>query len=305
MGSPVQIRVTAGFRHLNLYELDANALPIGTKVLEPFSPYTISSGSVISGSSVAITAGTTVSGSVGYYGAVHSGAKLLTITDPAPRVIPHIGDDGVMALQVLPPLEAITGELHVEKTNDTIDQLVGGGVLPVTIGESIFFGEGTNKRGFESSVGVIAYSAAEDSDPNSSLYGSVLWDSKIFPKVNLFMRETGYAQAENERLYTFTPMFCTAHLWGVQFTTLVDGMTRAQIVRGISQYKPLLVSFKGDGSTLGFPFDSARPAATTAKIAVFKNGVALTTGVAKTVSGIGFSTPPSSSDIISVWYETP
>ncbi len=302
MAAPTVIRSTAGFRNLRLFELNANGYPIGSLVLEPYTTYTVS-GSAISGSTVAVATGAAVTGTVGYYGMIHSGAKVLTINDPTPRVLPHIGDDGVFALQVLPPLESITGELRVDKTNDTIDAFVGN-TKKTTVAESNLFGEGTNQRGFENQVGALAYSAALDTDPNSSTFGVTLWDFRIFPRANVFMRDTGYQAEVNERLYTFTPMFVTSHIWGTQFTTATEGYTRAQIIRGVGQYKPIIVSYLGDGSVKGFPFDAAKPAGTAAKIAVYKNGVLQTSGIATGTTGVSFAVAPALNDIITVYYET-
>lgn len=302
MATPKNIRSTAGFRHLVLFELDSSGLPVGTATLEASAPYTITSGSVISGSSASVPAGTTVSGSIPYYGIKHSGAKVLTLNDPTPRVLPHVGDDGVFSLQVLPPLESLTGEVHVDKTNDMVDAVVSA-VKKVVIGETNFFGQSTSQRGFENSVGALAYSAAQDTDPDSSAFGTTLWDFRIFPKVNVYMRDTGYGQEVNERVYSFTPMYCTAYIWGVQFTVATEGFTRAQLMRGVGSGKPALVAWKGDGTTLGFPFDSGRPAASTAKMTVWKNGALLSSGYTATVRGIGFSVAPLVTDVLICYYE--
>jgi hypothetical protein len=302
MTAPANIRSTAGFRSVTLFELNTAGYPIGSLTLEPIIPYTVS-GSTISGSTVAVPAGTAVSGSVGYYGLIHSGAKMLTITDPTPRIIPHVGDDGVLALQVLPPLEPLTGELTVSKTNDPIDKIVSSAKL-VQIGEKNLMGEATNLRGFENQVGALAYAAALDTDPNSASFGASQWDFRLFPKANVFLRETGYGQEANERMYSFTPMYVTSYIWGTQFTVAIEGFTRAQVIRGNSQYKPLLVSYLGDGATVSFPLDSNRPAVSVDKMSVWKNGAIQTSGITKSASGVVFGTAPAALDVVVILYET-
>lgn len=302
MANPPPIRSTTGFRSIVFYELNASGLPLGTTTKMASYPYTVS-GSLVSGSSVLVPKGTVVSGSVGYYGAWATGAKTLTINDPAPRVIPHIGEDGVFSTQVLPPLEPMSGELRMDKTNDVVDAMVGN-INQTTVGESLLLGENTSKRGFENQVGALAYAFAEDTDPDSALFGSNLWDFREFPKVTVFMRETGFQQEANERMYSFTPMYVTAHMWGPTFTLNTEGYTRAQAVRGLSQYKPVIVGFAGDGATVGFPFDSQRPAASTAKIAVYKNGTLLSTGFSVSTKGVSFAVAPLVTDVLTVWYET-
>lgn len=301
MSTPTYIRSTAGFRFVAVYEL-TNGLPLGTKTLANFSIFSVS-GSTISGSSVAIPEGTTVSGSVGYYGGIVSGAKVMTINDPAPRIIPHIGDDAVFSLQILPPTEAVNGEIRIDKTNDTIDSVVSN-VNRVTIGEFRIMGQSTNKRGFENQVGLLAYSSAQDTDPGSSTFGQQEWDFRIMPKATVYQRDTGYQQEANERMYTVAPAYCTSHIWGTQFTVGADGFTIGQLLRGVSQYKPVIVGFIGDASTVSFPFDIAKTAATAAKINVWVNGVLTTSGITKSTSGIVFNTAPLVTDVITVFYET-
>jgi hypothetical protein len=302
MTAPTGTRSTAGFRNFNIFELTAAGLPLGSQVLEPFTTYAVS-GSTISGSSVSVTAATAVTGPIPYYGAVVSGGQVLTINDPAPRVIPHLGDDGVINLQVLPPQESLTGELTVDKTSDTIDSVVSN-VNKFTLGEMKLMGQSTSKRGFENQVGALAYSASQEADITSPVFGNPQWDFRVMPKVILFTRDTGYQQQANTRMYTVTPQYVTSHLWGPQFTCATEGFTRAQLIRGVSEYKPAICSFLADGSTQSFPFDAAKPAQSTAKITVWVDGVITTAGFTKTVYGIIFATAPTSAKVITVLYET-
>lgn len=307
MSAPSTVRSTAGFRSIVLFELNPSNYPIGSLTLEAQTPYTPSGtgGSVISGSTVAVAAGATVSGSIGYYGIKWSGAKVLTINDPTPRVIPHVGDDGVICLQVLPALEPASGELRLDKTNDIVDAIAAN-VKKFVIGEKNLLGSITSQRGFENQVAALAYSFGQDTDPDSSNFGSTVWDFRIFPKATVFQRDTGYTQEINERTYSFTPAYATKHIWGTGFSMATEGFIRGQIVRGVSQYKPIVVSYLGDGSTLAFPFDSAVPAVAVGKIAVWKNGVLATVTADYLVStgGVMFKVAPAANDVIVVFYET-
>ena len=302
MSAPSSIRSTAGFRSLVLFELNSSGYPIGALTLQPQNPYSVSGSVINSGSTVLVPKGTAVSGSNGYYGIQHSGAKVLTINDPVPRVLPHVGDDGVFSLQVLPALEPANGELHVDKTSDPIDAIVGN-VLPFVVGEANMEGASTSQRGFENQVAALAYSFAQDTDPDSLQFGANLWDFRMFPKATVFQRDTGYGQEVNERVYSFTPAYVTAHMWGAAFSLAVEGFIRAQILRGVCQYKPHFVSYLGDGATKAFPFDSAKPAATATKITCWKNGVKQSTAFLATVNGVCFNVAPLANDVITVFYE--
>ena len=307
MSAPSTVRSTAGFRSIVLYELNPSSYPIGALTLQAMTPYTPTGtgGSSISGSTVAIPVGTAISGSVGYYGIKASGAKVLTINDPVPRVIPHVGDDGVICLQVLPALEPANGELRLDKTNDIVDAIAAN-VKKFTVAEANILGSVTSQRGFENQIAALAYSFGQDTDPDSSQFGSTVWDFRMFPKATVFQRDTGYSQEINERMYSFTPAYVIRHMWGKLFTTAIEGFTRAQIIRGVSQYKPVLVSYLGDGATLAFPFDSAVPAAAVGKVAVWKNGTLLTitTDYLVAVGGISMKVAPALNDVVCVFYET-
>jgi hypothetical protein len=233
---------------------------------------------------------------------MHTGARTLTINDPTPRIISHVGDDGVFSVQVLPPTEVMSGELVMDKTNDPIDAIVSG-VSKVTIGQSNVFHEATNMRGYEPQVCALAYSYAQDNDPNSSYFGATLWDWRLFPKATVFFRETGYGQEANTRSYTFTPMYCTAYPWGVAYTQATEGCTRSQAIRGVGYNKPVMVSFLGDGATTGFPFDSQKSAANAAKVTCWVNGVLQSSGFSASVYGLSFAAAPASNAVIVCYYE--
>lgn len=304
MSAPKSTRSTAGFRSLQLFELNAAGLPVGVKTLEACSPFTVTSDAFTAVLNPT-AAGVTIAGTVPYYGVEHSGVKLLTITAPAPRVIPHIGNDGVFALQVLPPNEPASGELHVDKTSDIVGALVQN-INIVTVGEANLMGEATSQQGFEAQLAALAYSFAEDTTVDSPTYGQAQWDSRIMSRVNVFQRETGYGAEANERLFSFTPGFFTAYPWGIQFTKAVEGYTRAQMIVGSTLYKPAIVSWIGNGSVKAFPFDGNKPAALTTKVnIVTKNGVLCTptTDYVAYTSGVIFTTAPAASAVVTCFYE--
>jgi hypothetical protein len=191
----------------------------------------------------------------------------------------------------------------MDKTNDIVDAIAGN-VKKFVLGEMNMLGSVTSQRGFENQLAALAYSFGQDTDPDSTQFGSTVWDFRIFPKATVFQRDTGYGQEANERMYSFTPAYVIRHIWGTLFTIATEGFTRAQIIRGVSQYKPVLVSYLGDGVSKAFPFDSAVPAASAGKITVWKNGVIQSTGILATVYGVGFNVAPTANDVVTVLYET-
>lgn len=275
MASPSGTRSGVGFRHCQILAIAADDYPAATDT-------------------------------TAYGGSQISGVRALTINDPEPRNIVHQGDDSVFALDVLPPTEPVTGEMRVGKTNDTIDALVAGGVNQVAIGEAVFFGIGTDQRGNEAQVIMLAYRQTLETDPDNANFGSRRWDFRLFPKVILTTREGSFDENPEERVYAVTPQFVTQYPWGVSFTSGTEGYGRAQVLRGETQYKPKLVAWQGDASQTTFAFHTSYPAVSTAKIAgVWVDGSLqeATTDYTPYTTAVIFTTAPSAAANIVSFYE--
>lgn len=270
MTAPNTTRSGVGFRHCTIFALDTNGYPKATS--------------------------TTV-----YEGVVPGGVKRLTINDPEPRQINHTGDNCIFAVDSLPPTEAITGELAVGKINDTLDAVITG-QLSFTVGEAKLFGVGTDKRGFEQQVGMLAYRQTLDTTPGAQQLRR--WELRIFPVLLAIPRENTWDENPEERIYTLRPQVATKHLWGTAFAGDTEGFTEAQVVRGITEYKPKLVAFKGDGSTTVFNFPATAQAVSTGKIIVWVNGVEQTSGITKATTGVTFAAAPANNAMIVIFYET-
>jgi len=238
-----------------------------------------------------------------YEGVLVSGVKNFTVNDPEPRLITHLGDDAPFALDILPPTEAITGSVSVAKQNDTLDAALTG-LMSYQVGEMNLFNLGTDKRGFENTVGAIAYRQTLDTDPTSSEFGARRWQFKILPKVTFFPLESGYSEAPEERAYTVRPSFITEHIWGTAIDLATEGCNRAQLVRGISQFKPKIVAFRGDAVTENFLFPTADPAQSDTKTSVWRNGALQAGSYIWDATGITFTVAPDDGDNITVFYET-
>jgi len=275
MTAPSVIASGVGFRNLRVFALDPTT------------------------GLIAATSASTV-----YEGVLVSGVKTLTINDPEPRLITHVGDDAPFALDVLPPLEAVTGSLTTAKQNDTLDAVLTP-LKSFTVGETKMFPVGTDKRGFEVAVGALAYRQTEDTDPTSSTFGRRNWQFKIMPQAIFIPLESGYTDAPEDRTYTLLPGFSTKQLWGTALSLATEGCLRSQVMRGISQYKPKIVAWLGDNSTTVFSFPTDAPAAATSKIAIWLDGVLRTTNLTLTTTSITFTaSPPGTGVNMTVLYET-
>lgn len=237
-----------------------------------------------------------------YEGVLVSGAKVLTINEPEPRRISHIGDDTVLTLDFLPPTEAATAELHTGKVNNTLDAAVGG-MKKFTVGEAAMLGVATDKRGYEPQVGLLAYRQAQDTDPSSATFGSRTWDFRIMPKAWVYARDSGYSDQPEDRIYTVTPAYCSAHLWGTAFSESTEGMLRSQMLRGLAFGKPKIAVWKGNGTITEFNLPTTAPATATTKMTVWNNGTIVTTNLTKTVTSLTFTTAPVTGNIVVCFYE--
>jgi hypothetical protein len=267
MSAPSVKRSPVGFRSATIFALSAAGLPAAT------SP------------------------SVVYEGIVAEGAKTLTINDPEFRRIFHTGDDRVMQIDQLPPMEAATAELHLGRLNDTLEAALTG-LKAFVVGEANMFLSGvTDLDGFEPTVGILAYSQALDES------GNRVWHSLVMPKAVTALRESGLGETEVDRVYTVTPQLCSKHLWGPAFTTGTEGGLSAQFVRMVTEKRPKIVAFLGDGTTTVFLFPAAAQAYSTGKVSVYVNGVLTTSGVTKAVTGITFSVAPAAAANLTFLYE--
>jgi hypothetical protein len=133
--------------------------------------------------------------------------------------------------------------------------------------------------------------------------GNRVWHGLIMPKAIAALRESGMDDNPEDRTYTITPQLVTKHLWGVTFAAGTEGGLQSQFVRTVTQYKPKVVAFLGDGATVAFLFPATAQAAATGKIAVWKNSVLVTSGITKATTGVTFAVAPLTNDLLVFLYE--
>lgn len=271
MAAPNTTRSGVGLRNITIFALNSDGYPAAT------------------------------SSTTAYEGVQISGARSLTITDPEPQQIVHFGDDNVFALDVLPSQEPITGELMVGKVNDTVDAVLTG-QNSYTVGEMKLFGMGTSEKGDENQVGIIAYRQTLDTTDGAAQLRR--WESYIFPTAYLIPRAGGFDANPEERMYTLRPQISAKQLWGTAVSTSTEGYETAQVVRGVSEYKPKLVAWLGDNTTTSFTLSPAVAADNTSKVVVWVDGV-LQTGSEITVAtnSVVFTTAPTTDAIVVSAYE--
>lgn len=228
------------------------------------------------------------------------GGKAYTLTIPDARIIAHTGDDRVLARDILPPLDTSTAELRVARGDFEILALLTGTNV-TTVAEMKLIGHATDKQGYEPQFGLLLYQQAIDTDT-----GAQSWRGFIIPKARIIPKPQGM-QGDNPSEITFQvlPYTVTRHLWGVPFQALVEGFTETETVEIHAEGKPWIVYAVGNGSVSSFNFDPTRQAKSAGKVYVTVDGVEKTSGVdyTATVSGVTFTSPPASGEIIVIYYE--
>ena len=237
-----------------------------------------------------------------YEGVTISGAKAFDVTDPDPRRVIHTGDDRVIALDVLPPNEPVTGTLRAGKINFDVDDVISDDKI-YTVGAAKMIGLGTDNRGEENQVCLVCYQQAEDTDPASGTFGLRRWFGYMFPKALLYRQASAMNNDPAETVYSINPQYTKKHVWGASFTTTTEGHEQAQGVSVISEDKPKVVAWLGDTSTTTFALPTDVPAASTATVAVWVDGT-VDTNWTITTTNISTATAPDTDSVVVAWYES-
>lgn len=239
--------------------------------------------------------GTTV-----YEGIEIVGPKAFNLTIPEARRISHTGNDRVLALDYLPPLEGVSGELRVA-SNDIVAKALVSAVNTFIVGEANFMPWGTDKQGSELDLGMLLFQQSLDTDTKSRR-----WKFYLVPKGRTIPSPASMDENPAEDLYRVAPNPTTKHLWGTALVAGTEGATESALFEGMSEGKPNIVAFKGDGTVVAFVLPTGKPATATAKMKIWQNGVvkAVGTGLASlTVTTITFTAAPANGDMVVVWYE--
>lgn len=232
-----------------------------------------------------------------YEGLELKGLKASDLNVPAPRTITHAGNDRVLANDFLPSLEPITGEVRVANLSLDVNAKVMS-VKTFDVGEVKFMPYGTDKQGSEIDVALMTFQ--QSLDTTSKLRR---WRTIIAPKVRAISLPSGMNENPNEQRYQIVSNPTTKHLWGTTLSDATEGATEAAFLEGMATYKPKVVAWKGDGTATEFLFPTDKPIADTTKIATFKDGVIVSSGLTVTSTKITFDVAPTSGAIIVSLYE--
>lgn len=240
-----------------------------------------------------------------YEGYQVSGVKALTLVDPPARQIAHVGDDSVIATMNLPPNTAPSGSLTTAKTDDVLEAMLNP-VLAVDFAGGTIFGIGTDQKGNENYLCMLAYAQSVNTTVGSANYGTTMWEAKIVPMVKLVAADPGFSDAPITKTYQLFPQMAKHHAWGKAFTTAIEGYLSSMGQRWSGYHRPKIISFKGNASRTAFTLPTAYPAAAlaAADFEVYVAGTKTTSGVTLSATTLTITGAPADGAAIHLFYQT-
>jgi len=236
-----------------------------------------------------------------YSGVDIGGARSMTINDPEPQQIVHYGDDQVFALDQLPATEPISGSLVVGKDSFAVDAAITGQTT-FTVGEAKMFGVGTSEKGSENQVGILAYRQVLDTTDDAQQLRR--WAYYLIPVSYLIPQQGSFDANPEERTYTIRPQIASNHLWGTAFSTSTEGFDTAQVLKGITEYKPKILAWNGNDTATEFTLSPSVANDNTAKVTCWVDGTLQTSGgITVATNTVTFTTAPTTDAKVVVFYE--
>jgi len=232
-----------------------------------------------------------------YEGIPFYGSQAFTLNFPEAQRITHYGEDRTLASAFLASKDPVIGELRSAVDNLDLDAVLSGN-KKFEVGEAAMLAAQTDNQGNEPVVGGLFYQKSLDLTSKRARWRTFLIPSMIVQPI-----PSGFAEGVESARY---PIICNpsgAHLWGTPMTLNTEGALEAAVFRGMTEGKPKLVAFLGDGTTLAFPLPANAPALSTDKIVVVKNGAEVTSGITLATTGVTFAVAPALNDDIDIFYE--
>ncbi len=233
-----------------------------------------------------------------YEGLEVIGPKAFTLTVPEARKISHVGNDRVLAIDYLPPVEGVSGELRVG-SNDMVAKALVANVFTFAVGDATLMPWGTDQQGFEVDVALLLFQQSLDAQTKSRR-----WKFYVVPKARVLPAPASMDENPAEDRYTVAPNPTSVHLWGTALSALEEGATEMAFAEGMAERRPNIVAFKADGLEDTFLLPVGKPAIDPLSIVVWVDGVLQTTEIdSVTTTTILFDVVPDDEANIVVYYE--
>jgi len=239
------------------------------------------------------------SSTVPYMGYNFTGNKAWGLTIPKQRRINHIDADRVGAADFLPPTEAASGNIAVGADNQVIDAILTGNSR-VQIGEASMIADLSSNQGFEPLIALLLWQQSLDSVSRLRA-----WRSFLIPRAKAIPMPSGFGDREIDGAYDVLMTPSSVNIFGASLSTSIDGATDAQLFRAMTAGRPAIAAWIGDGVVVDFVFPTTgySPARSIASVAVYKNGVLVTSGITVTTLKVTFAVAPAVDDDICIFWE--
>lgn len=200
------------------------------------------------------------SATVAYQGIELAGIKGFELSSPNARLVTHMGNDRVLAVDFLPTTEPVAGEIRVAPSLMTVNTALMQ-TTAFTVGEAKMMPWGTDKQGSEEDVSLLVFQQSLDKDTKLRA-----WRSIIVPRARAIPVLAPMNDNPSEVRYQVIASPSTRHIWGVTLTTNTEGATEAAALEGMSAGKPKIIAFLGNNSATYFDLPTAYPARSTASM---------------------------------------
>lgn len=225
-----------------------------------------------------------------YEGLQFEGARVFEITPAESREINNYGDGRVRDTIYLPPNTPVKGELRVGYEHQAINAALTG-VSVIATGEKTSIPMSTDQQGTEPIVALLLMQQAKDEAKLKR------WRYYMVPRAQAIPMPSSFSEAATEQRYAITFNPSAVRLWNDPYTVVAHGCTEAAFESGMSEGRPNVVMFEGDGVyDLVFNLPADRPATSTSKMTIHNltSGAAVTSNITKATTRVTFtSTPPA------------
>jgi hypothetical protein len=213
-------------------------------------------------------------GGLVYVGLEVHATKVYNLTLPAPRRIPHIGNDRLLATQIFPSQESATGELNVGSEDLDLIAALTGLTIKETAGLSML-PHLTDNSGKEPNVGFIFWQAALSKRlKKQGIHFHIVPSTKAVPRI------AGAGENPVDLVFDLAPNPSEYHLWGEAVAPLADvydplsgvsdtGAFESGVWSGFSDYPNRIAAFIAAALQTEFLFPASRQAISTTNVAVF------------------------------------
>jgi hypothetical protein len=245
----------------------------------------------------------TAASAVVYEGLQVVGVNTFEMNVPDARRISHLGDNRILAQDILPRQEPTSGSLECA-TNPHSVYAAMTSTKRAVIGEASVIGYATDKQGYEPTLGMLAYQFGKEVGS-----GLRVWRSYMVPSTQFIINPNSMTGDKSLFKFNLIPSAVNHHLWKAAFATGVEGFTEAEVIETLTFNIPHVVSWLGDNVVTKLLFHASRPAVATAKIhavvSIATDGTVtdISGTVSKAVDGITPASKPAAGEMVVAFYE--